>query len=102
MYKGAVHVIEMKAPTEAIETNQVITPSPITIFHQRLRQAEPVYAMLMELKEKVCQYLRKGIVVGEVDMYQRDGRIQKETNTSSIKDREPILPLGKLRPDSTK
>jgi len=102
MDKGAVHVIEMKAPTEAIETNPVKTPSPITIFHQRLRQAEPVYIVLMELKEKVCQYLRKGIVVGEVDMYHRDGRIQKETNTSSIKEREPTLPRGKLRPDSTK
>jgi hypothetical protein len=92
----------MKAPTEVIETNPVITPSPITIFHQRLRQAEPVYAVLMELKEKVRQYLRKGTVLGEADMYQRDGRIQKETNTSSIKDREPTLPRGKLRPDSTK
>jgi len=50
--KGAVRVIEMEAPIEVIETNPVITPSPITIFHQFLRQAEPVYAVLMELKEK--------------------------------------------------
>ena len=102
MDKGAVHVIEMKAPAEAIETNPVITPSPITIFYQRLRQAEPVYAVLTELREKVRQYLGMGIVVGEVDMCQRDGRIQKETNTSSIKDREPTLPREKMRPDSTK
>jgi hypothetical protein len=69
MDKRAVPVIEMKAPAEAIETNPVITPLPITIFHQCLRQAEPVYAVLMELKEKVRRYLREGIVVGEVDIY---------------------------------
>lgn len=33
-------------------------------------------------------------------MYQRDGSIQKGTNTSIIKDREPIPPRGKLRPVS--
>jgi hypothetical protein len=102
MDKRAVPVMEMKAPDEAVETNPVVLPSPITIFHQHLRQAEPVYAVLMELKEKVRRYFREGIVVGEADMYQRDGRIQKETNTSSIKDTEPTLPRGKLRPDSTK
>ncbi|KAF1992976.1 hypothetical protein P154DRAFT_583256 [Amniculicola lignicola CBS 123094] len=42
----------MNAPFEVIETSAVITPSPITIFHQHLRQAESVYAVLMELKEK--------------------------------------------------
>lgn len=92
----------MKAPIEVIETSPVTKPSPITIFHQHLRQTEPVYAVLMELKEKVRSYLGKAIVVGEADMYQRDGRIQKETNTSRTKDREPTLPRGKLRPDSTK
>jgi hypothetical protein len=84
----------MKAPIEVIETSPVIKPSPITLFHQHLRQAEPVYAMLMELKEKVRSYLGNGTVIEEADMYRRDGRIQKETNTSSIKDREPTLPRG--------
>ncbi|KAG9240917.1 hypothetical protein BJ878DRAFT_545761 [Calycina marina] len=60
--KGAVHVIEIEAPIEVIETNPVKTPSPITIFHQRLRQAEPVYTVLMDSKEKGRQYLRTGIV----------------------------------------
>lgn len=63
---------------------------------------QAVYAVLMELKEKVRSYLGKRPVVEKPDMYQRDGRIQRETNTSSIKDREPTLPRGKLRPNSTK
>jgi hypothetical protein len=91
----------MKAPIEAIETSPIMALSPIAKFHQYLRQAEPVYAVLMELKEKVRSCLGKGTVGGEADMYQRDGRIQKETNISNIKDREPTLLRGKLRPNST-
>lgn len=79
-----------------------MTPSPIIKFHQHLRQTESVYDVLMELKEKVRLCLGKGTVEGEADIYQRDGRIQKETNISGIKDREPTLPRGKLRPNSTK
>jgi hypothetical protein len=58
--------------------------------------------VLLELKKNVRSYLEKSPVVEKPDMYQRDGRIQKKTNTSSIKDREPTLPRGKLRPNSTK
>jgi hypothetical protein len=55
----------------------------------------------MELREKVCPFLRKSPVDAEAEKLNRGGRIQKETNTSSSKDREPILPRGKLQPNST-
>ena len=102
---GADHVIGMEAPgapIQVIDTNPIITPSPIAIFHQSLRQTEPVYARLMELKEKVGQYLKKWTVAGEADLHQRDGRIQKETITSDIKDKKPTLPREKMRPNSIK
>jgi hypothetical protein len=86
----------MKAPIEAIQTSPITTPSPITKFHEYLRRTEPVYATLMELKEKVRSCLGKETVVGEADKLKRGGRIQKETNISSIKDGEPTLPQGKL------
>jgi hypothetical protein len=57
----------MKAPPiEAIETSSIRMPSPITKFHEVLRQAEPVYAMLKELKKKVTCPV-KGTIIGDAD-----------------------------------
>ena len=58
----------MKAPPiEAIETSSIRKPLPITKFHEVLRQAEPMYAMLKELKKKVCICLVKGTIVCDAD-----------------------------------
>jgi hypothetical protein len=86
---------------KAIQDSPATTPSPIEKFHDHLRQKEPVYARLMELKEKVCSFPGKSPVDAEAEKVNRGGRIQKETSTSSSKGREPILPLAKLQQDST-
>ncbi|KAL5330891.1 hypothetical protein ACEPPN_000416 [Leptodophora sp. 'Broadleaf-Isolate-01'] len=42
----------MEAPVEFDVSSPIVIPSAITVFHKRLRQTEPVYAKLMELKGK--------------------------------------------------
>jgi hypothetical protein len=101
MDKGATELTQNESLIKATGASPAITPSPIAKFHDYLRQKEPVYARLMELREKVCPFLRKSPVDAEAEKLNRGGRIQKETNTSSSKDREPILPRGKLQPNST-
>jgi hypothetical protein len=99
--KGATQLTQDGSLRKAIEGSPAITPSRIAKFHDYLRQTEPVYARLMELKEKVCPFLRKSLANVEAEKLNRAGRIQKEINTSSSKDRQPILPPVKLQPDST-
>lgn len=99
--KGATQLTQDGSLIKAIEGSPAITPLRIAKFYEYLRQTEPGYARLMELKEKVCPVLRKSLVKVEAEKVNRAGRIQKEINTSSSKDREPILPPVKLQPDST-
>jgi hypothetical protein len=99
--KDATKLTQDESVIKAIEASSAITPSPIEKFHDHLRQKEPVYARLMELKKKVFPFLGKSPVDTEAEKLNRGGRIQRETNTSSSKDREPILLPGKLQQNST-
>ncbi|KAH7370408.1 hypothetical protein BKA65DRAFT_545120 [Rhexocercosporidium sp. MPI-PUGE-AT-0058] len=42
----------MEVPVDSGVSSPTVTLSAITVFHKRLRQTEPVYFKLMELKEK--------------------------------------------------
>jgi hypothetical protein len=78
-----------------------IETSSITKFHEVLRQAEPAYAMLKELKKKVLTCLAKGTIIGDAEKLKGVEEFKRRRPFPSYKDREPIMPRGKSRPNST-
>lgn len=84
----------METVGTAVEACLVDDMYSLAAFHRHIRQIEPVYAELMELKEKVMNNWQI-LVASRTDVKCRDGRIRRVTNTFIINDVKLIMQRAK-------